>query len=124
MRRLLVAGALALAAAACTPATAHVAPGAIAMDHSLFRPASATVVAASRLTFTNTSSRAVHVLVVGTDAHIRSEPGAPAFGGSAGVRTDVGRSWTSGPWRTPGTYHVTCTLHPSMNLTVRVVPST
>ena len=44
----------------------------------------------------------------------------PSFGGTAGHRSEVGDHWRTAPWTTPGTYRVTCTLHPAMNLTVTV----
>ena len=31
-------------------------------------------------------------------------------------------SYTTPPWRTPGRYAITCTVHPSMNATVVVLP--
>ena len=35
-------------------------------------------------------------------------------------RAEVGDTWTTPPWTTPGTFWVTCTLHPRMNLEVVV----
>lgn len=63
---------------------------------------------------------ALHILVVGQNGQQDSENGSPDFGGGAGQRVDVGSSWTTPPWNTAGTYHVTCTVHPLMNLTVTV----
>jgi plastocyanin len=95
-------------------------PEAITMDDNRFQPDAKTIDRGATLTFANTAPRALHILVVGTDARERSEDGAPSFGGSSGIRTEVGDQWTSDPWATTGTFHVTCTLHPSMNLTLKV----
>jgi plastocyanin len=65
----------------------------------------------------------MHVLVVGKDAQPKSQEGAPSFGGASGHRSEVGDRWTTPPWTTTGTYWVTCTLHPSMNLKVVVSES-
>ncbi|MGI8685662.1 MAG: hypothetical protein ACR2MO_11360 [Acidimicrobiales bacterium] len=123
MRRLCLtlalAGTVLLAGCAREPAR-PTDPDAISMDHNLFKPGTTTIHRGDTLTFANTSRRALHILVPGVDARDRPQHGAPSFGGSSGIRTDVGDQWTSGPWGTRGTYNVTCTLHPSMNLTVVV----
>ena len=63
----------------------------------------------------------LHILVIGKQGQAQSEPGAPDFKGSTGISVEPGQSWTSLPWNTPGTYHVTCTVHPTtMNMTVTV----
>ena len=62
----------------------------------------------------------LHILVIGQRAQQESEPGAPSFGGGSGIRMDIGDSWTTPVWNTAGTYHITCTVHPPMNLTVIV----
>ncbi len=62
-----------------------------------------------------------HILVIGTNGQSKPEDGAPDFKGSNGVSFQPGDSWTSPPWNTAGTFHVTCTVHPTtMNLTVIV----
>jgi plastocyanin len=95
-------------------------PDAIRMDHLAFAPSTRIIPAGTRLEFLNTGSRALHVLVTGRDAQPRSQAGAPFFGGASGHRSEVGERWLTPTWTTPGTYTVTCTLHPSMNLTVTV----
>lgn len=94
--------------------------GAITMDHLVFATDVREVQVGERITFTNSSSRALHVLVAGKDAQPKAQEGAPTFGGASGHRSEVGDRWTTPPWTTPGTYWVTCTLHPSMNLRVVV----
>lgn len=93
---------------------------AIEMDHLVFSTETYQVPVGGQVTFSNTSSRALHVLVVGKDAQPKAAPGAPSFGGASGHRAEVGDRWTTPAWNTPGTYWVTCTLHPSMNLKVLV----
>ncbi len=61
-----------------------------------------------------------HILVIGQNGIAKPEAGAPDFGAN-GVTFNPGDSKSIGPWTTPGTYHVTCTIHPTtMNLTVTV----
>lgn len=61
-----------------------------------------------------------HILVIGTNGAVQSEAGAPDFG-TNGISFNPGDSKASPAWMTPGTYHVTCTIHPTtMNLTVTV----
>jgi plastocyanin len=109
-----------LAGCAAQPDRSAGAAGAITMDHLVFATDVREIHVGERITFSNASSRALHVLVPGKDAQPRSQQGAPTFGGSSGHRSEVGDRWTSPPWTTPGTYWVTCTLHPSMNLKVVV----
>lgn len=125
MRRLaalsVVAALLILVACAPSPARPDD-PEAITMDENQFQPEIKTIARGSTLTFANTSPRALHILVPGIDAKPHTVPGVPSFGGASGVRTNVGETWTSKPWNTPGTFTITCTLHPSMNLQVVVTP--
>lgn len=93
---------------------------AVTMEGNLFHPADREVAVGGTLTISNTSSRALHVLAVGTDAETRVEHGAPSFGRS-GHRSEVGGSWTTPAGTTPGVYHITCTIHPAMNMRVTVV---
>jgi plastocyanin len=94
--------------------------GAVTMDHLVFETEVREIAVGEQLTFSNSSSRAMHVLVIGKDAQPKSQDGAPSFGGASGHRSEVGDRWTTPAWTTPGTYWVTCTLHPSMNLKVVV----
>lgn len=111
---------LVLALAACAPTPADHEPGAIGMEELVFDTEHHVIPVGGRLTFSNTASRALHVLVPGKNAQPRSQGGIPSFGGSSGRRAEVGTRWTTAPWTTPGTYWVTCTLHPQMNLEVVV----
>ena len=122
MRKLLLVllpAAVVLAGCARSPASVDD-PDAIGMDRTAFLPATKTIAKGETLTFANTSSRSLHILVPGWDAKRRHEEGAPSFGGASGHRSEVGDTWTTPAWDRPGTYHVTCTLHPAMNLVVTV----
>jgi hypothetical protein len=95
-------------------------PNAIKMRPTTFSTSTRTIPMGGRLTFASDGSHALHILVIGRRAEARTERGAPEFGGAAGHRSDVGEVWRTPPWNAVGTFHVTCTIHPAMNLTVRV----
>lgn len=63
---------------------------------------------------------AIHILTIGTYGSNETEKGAPYFGGAAGHSMNAGDKWTTPPWNKPGVYHITCTVHAQMNLTVTV----
>lgn len=120
MRRTVLSLVLTTLLTACAQRAGTTPEDAITMDHNVFATEALNIPVGGRITFSNSSSRALHILVVGRDAQPRPEPGSASFGGASGHRADVGDMWTTPPWTTPGTYHVTCTLHPSMNLVVVV----
>lgn len=96
-------------------------PNTVTMNATQFTVAAISIKKGATITFVNeASSGALHILVVGQNGENGSEPGAPDFGGFAGHRSYSGDSWTTAPWNTAGTYHVTCTVHPMMNITVTV----
>ncbi len=71
-----------------------------------------------RLTLVN-SSDAVHVVGPGINGHIVTpQRGDPMTGFHLMQTNDT---YTTGPWMTPGIYHLTCSVHPGMNLEVVVV---
>jgi plastocyanin len=100
-------------------------PDAIEMTSNSFDPATRTVKQGGTLTFHNPGSGrgALHILVNGDQGAARREQGAASFGGAAGHRSERGDVWTTPVWSTPGTFHITCTIHPEMNLTVTVTPA-
>jgi hypothetical protein len=72
-----------------------------------------------RLTLVN-NSNAVHVIGPGRDTHIVSpEHGVPMTGFHLMQTNAV---YTTGPWMTLGTFYLTCSVHPGMDLKVVVVP--
>lgn len=95
-------------------------PDAIVMTTNSFEPATRTVKQGATITLFNQTRGALHILVNGDRGATRLEPGAPSFGGASGHRSERGEVWTTPVWETPGTFHVTCTIHPTMNLTVTV----
>jgi plastocyanin len=88
---------------------------------AFFSPTAITIKKGTTITFIDDANNgALHILVIGQYAQQATEQGAPDFGGYSGTRIDTGDTWTTPPWNIAGTFHVTCTVHPSMNLTVTV----
>lgn len=97
-------------------------PNTVKAEGGSFSTSSITIKKGSTITFVDDSNNgALHILIIGQNAQQESEKGAPDFQGASGVRLDVGDSWTTPPWTIAGTYHVACTVHPAMNLTVIVI---
>jgi plastocyanin len=122
--RLLVAGvilAAGLFAPGLTAATAlpdH--PHVVGMVQENWDRARITLHTGDRLELVN-NSNFLHVVTLGNDGRIERQAGAPRFGDSRGlVPMPRGAVYWTRPWNTPGLYHVTCTLHTGMNLTVVV----
>jgi plastocyanin len=112
---------LLIACGGTTTSTSSNNPNMVMLVGTNFGTSSISISKGSTITFVEDSNNgALHILVIGQNGQQYSENGAPDFGGSAGQRVDVGTSWTTPPWNTAGTYHVTCTVHPLMNLTVTV----
>ena len=92
----------------------------VTMSGVQFDSTSITVTKGSTITFTTATGGAAHNLVVGMNGQPGTEQGSPTFP-SGGMTVAAGASWTTPPWNTAGTYHVTCTFHPtSMTMTVTV----
>lgn len=92
----------------------------VSMSGATFGVNSITISKGSTITFATDASGAPHNLVNGSNGQANIESGAPDFT-SAGQTVAPGKSWTSPPWNTAGTFHVTCTYHPTtMTLTVTV----
>jgi plastocyanin len=67
------------------------------------------------------NSNFLHVITLGYNSLIEREPGAPHIGNALGLEVmPHGARYHTPPWPTPGVYHLTCTLHAHMNLTVIV----
>ncbi len=98
-----------------TPTTTTVTMGATSFDTS-----SVTISKGSAITFTTSQGGTAHNLINGSSGHLQAEQGVPDFG-AGGQTVGAGQSWTTGPWNIAGTFHVTCTYHPTtMTLTVIV----
>jgi len=81
-----------------------------------------TLQAGQRLELVN-NSNFLHVVTLGAAGKIESERGAPTFGrihGDGLVVMPRGAAYLTRPWNVPGVFHVTCTIHTYMNLTVVV----
>jgi plastocyanin len=72
-----------------------------------FSPSTLTVAAGTTVTFTDTAS---HTVTEGTDGVAVDDPIVDESGGS-----DIEVVFDE-----PGTYNITCTIHPEMNMTVTV----
>jgi plastocyanin len=94
--------------------------GAVGMEHEEFTVKSVVVPVGGRLTFVN-NSHWLHLVGPGDGGRLTAEGGTPAFGGRGVHLAESADSYTTGPWLTPGTYRVTCALHPEMTVTVTVV---
>jgi plastocyanin len=71
------------------------------------------------LTFVDTSHN-IHEIGPGQNGRITTPVrGEPLIGFHLMQTNDV---YKTGPWLAPGTFYVTCAIHPMMNLTVVVLP--
>jgi hypothetical protein len=66
------------------------------------------------------SSRNIHAIGPGQNGQILSPVRGEPLTGYHLMETNA--VYRTGPWLTPGMYHVTCSIHPMMNLTVVVLP--
>jgi plastocyanin len=72
-----------------------------------------------RLTLIN-DSNAVHVIGPGRDTYVYSPQRGNPVTGFHLMQTNS--AYTTPPWQAAGTFQLTCTVHPGMNLKVVVVP--
>jgi plastocyanin len=93
--------------------------GSVGMDHEVFTVDKATIPVGGTLTFVN-NSRWLHVLGPGEKGRLTGTAGVPSMGDRGAHMSQTGETWTTATWNTPGTYHVTCSLHPEMTMTVVV----
>jgi plastocyanin len=99
--------------------TAPAPPGAVGMQHEKFDQQTVRIHKGDRLRFVN-SSGWLHVIGPGDEGRFAPENGAPALGARGAFLSQTGDEFVTAPWNTPGTYHITCSLHPEMNITVIV----
>jgi len=94
----------------------------VGMTDEGYEPMAMTIHVGDHLTLVNNSDD-LHVLVQGSDGKIITQPGAPSLDGEYGTHvSESGDIYTTQIWEMPGTYHLTCTLHPEMNVDVIVLP--
>ena len=79
----------------------------VSMASTKFTPSSLTIQAGTTVTFTDTSG---HTVTEGTDGQPVDDPIVDEQGGS-----DIDVTFDE-----PGTYDITCKIHPSMNMTITV----
>jgi hypothetical protein len=71
------------------------------------------------LTFLD-SSLNIHEIGPGTNGHVTTPVRGEPLTGDHLMQTNT--VYKTGPWLTPGKFYVTCAVHPTMNLTVVVLP--
>jgi plastocyanin len=109
---LLVAGAF-LPAAGADPVKAP--SGTVGMDHEVFTSDMVTIRRGETLTLVN-DSRWAHIIGPGRDGSLAEADRNPM---RERVLTETDDRYTTQPWTVPGTYYLTCSMHPDM--TVKVV---
>ena len=119
--RILFAVPLLLAGMVLPAAGAHLhhrPAGVIGMGHEGYSSKVITIHRGQTITFQN-DSRWIHIIGAGKDGHL-AEPGAEPVA----TRTLMQQNsvYTTGKWNTPGTYQMTCSVHPDMTTKVVVTP--
>ncbi len=84
-----------------------------------FTTSAITVPQGGKIEFVADSS-ITHILTYGNWNGNRPQPSTPAGAPALDNRQLTGGSFELGPFSTPGTYHIMCTVHPGMMLTVTV----
>ena len=106
--------------AACGKSTPGSGPNQVHMNDSNFGQSSTTIKKGESLTLVNDTA-AIHIIANGTwdsngNARSGKELGAPPVN----LEIDGFANKEIGPFNTAGTFHLYCTVHPGMNLTVIV----
>src|SRR6266852_1558261 len=104
--------------AACGKSATASGPNQVHMNESNFEQSSITIKKGQRITLVNDTSE-VHIIENGTwddngNARAEKEPGAPTVDTQMSGNT----SQEFGPFNTAGTFHLYCTVHPGMKLTI------
>ncbi len=80
----------------------------------------ATVSANQPVTFNDpTATGGIHIICTGSNAQCVADPNAPKELAAPGFQIQPGQTKVV-TFTTPGTYHIACTVHPAMNLTLTV----
>jgi plastocyanin len=106
-----------LPAASRAPAAAP--PGAVGMEHEEFSVDTVTIPVGGTVTIVN-DSRWLHVIGPGDHGRLTAAAGVPNMGSRGALMSQTGDTFTTAAWTNPGTYRVTCSLHPEMTVTVVV----
>jgi plastocyanin len=114
---------LTLALAACGsssgPSGANTPANEVDMGATTFVQTSVTISTGQSVHFVDQQSGTTHILCVGSDGHCDASATAPQDLASPGFTIQPGQSQDV-RFDTPGTYTVTCTIHPNMNVSVIV----
>src|SRR5262245_1812521 len=94
-------------------------PNLVGMEQVGFDRDQITIQQGQELQFVN-DSNFLPVIAPGSTARVDADEGVPSFGPDVVRSIPRGDPFGTGPWTEPGTYHITCTLHPEMNLDVVV----
>ena len=124
MKRLFVAVAIcsliAVLVAACGgPGSGTDAASTVHMGDSNFAPTSATIKKGTSIALVNDVA-AIHVIANGTWDNQTAKPAREASAPKIDLTVSGNDTQDIGPFNTAGTYHIYCTIHPDMNLTVIV----
>jgi len=98
------------------PEPAKAPDGAVGMEHETFAVEEVTVHRGQSLLFVN-DSRYMHILGPGNEGILSEEAGSPANERALMPTNDT---YTLGPFNVVGTFNITCTMHPEMNIKVVV----
>ena len=116
---LLLAFSIALAVAACGPSQS--APNEISMVTASFSTSTITIHAGQAVHFTDPAGTgATHIICLGEDGTCATAAQGPAVLQDPGFTINAGDQAQDVAFPSPGTYKITCSIHPSMNLTVIV----
>jgi len=108
-----------LALAACGQRAS--APNEVSMTASDFSPTTVTIKTGQAVHFTDPAGvGAMHIVCLGSDGNCDTTAQGPQALEGDGFTLNAGDSPKDVTFTTPGTYKITCSLHPSMNLTVTV----
>jgi plastocyanin len=113
----LLAGILAPVVIASTPRPTP--PNSVGMVNTDFSLDTVYVHRGQYLTFFD-SSHNIHEIGPGQNGHVTSPVRGEPLTGFHLMTTNS--TYKTGPWMVPGTFYVTCAVHPDMNLTVVVLP--
>ena len=94
-------------------------PNLVGMERVDFDRHVITIHPGQQIEFVN-NSNFLHVIAPGEHARVSDVAGVPSFGPDQVRSMPRGEPFLTAPWDTPGTYEITCTLHPEMNLEVVV----
>lgn len=90
--------------------------GVVGMGHEGYSSKVITIKRGQTITFQN-SSRFIHIIGPGQGGHLAPPNGEPV---DARLLMQQNHSYTTGQWNSPGTYYMTCSVHPEMTTKIVV----